>query len=166
MSSSALPNLSHVGLFFHDLERMVAFYTTVFGLKVTARGVGKTFKNELAFLSARPEQHHQLVLASGRPVEATFSTVMQLSFMVQDIDALRRVRSDSLRLGATQMRGLNHGNALSIYFSDPRATRSRSISIRPLSPNRTAIRSTWKPMPDRRETRRSVGPIDVAAYRK
>ena len=38
--------------------------------------------------------------------------------MVQDIDALRRVRSDALRLGATQMRGLNHGNALSIYFAD------------------------------------------------
>ena len=118
MSSSALPNLSHVGVFVHDLERMVAFYTTVFGLKVTDRGVGRTFKSELAFLSARPEQHHQLVLASGRPPEATFSTVMQLSFMVQDIDALRRVRSDALRLGATQMRGLNHGNALSIYFSD------------------------------------------------
>jgi len=118
MSSSALPNLSHVGVFVRDLERMISFYTTVFGLKVTDRGVGKTFKNELAFLSARPEQHHQLVLAAGRPVEATFSTVMQLSFMVQDIDALRRVRSDALRLGATQMRGLNHGNALSIYFSD------------------------------------------------
>jgi catechol 2,3-dioxygenase len=119
MSSSALPNLSHVGVFVHKLEAMVRFYTEVFGLKVTDRGVGKTFQNELVFLSARPEQHHQLVLASGRPADATFSTVMQLSFMVQDIDALRRVRKDALERRATQMRGLNHGNALSIYFSDP-----------------------------------------------
>jgi catechol 2,3-dioxygenase len=119
MSSSALPNLSHVGVFVRELEAMVRFYTEVFGLQVTDRGVGKTFQNELVFLSARPEQHHQLVLASGRPADATFSTVMQLSFMVQDIDALRRVRKDALERGATQMRGLNHGNALSIYFSDP-----------------------------------------------
>ncbi len=119
MNTSPLPNLSHFGVFVHDLERMIVFYTKVFGLKVTDRGVGRTFKNDLAFLSARPEQHHQLVLASGRPSEATFSTVMQLSFKVQDLDALRRVRADALDFGAAQMRGLNHGNALSIYFSDP-----------------------------------------------
>ncbi|GAA0761582.1 VOC family protein [Ideonella azotifigens] len=119
MTASALPNLSHVGVFVHDLPRMVDFYTSVFGLKITDRGMGKTFRNELVFLSARPEQHHQLVLSSGRPAEAVFSTVMQLSFIVQALDDLRRVKQDALRLGASQMRGLNHGNALSIYFSDP-----------------------------------------------
>jgi len=116
---SALPNLSHFGIFVHDLERMVAFYTEVFGLKVTDRGEGKTFKNTLVFLSSRPQQHHQLVIASGRPADATFSTVMQLSFMVHYFDDLRRIRRDALARGATQMRGLNHGNALSIYFADP-----------------------------------------------
>lgn len=119
MTSSSLPMLSHFGIFAHDLERMVSFYTTVFGLKITDRGVGKTFRNTLVFLSARPEQHHQLVIASGRPAEATFSTVMQLSFLVQTIDDLRRIRADALAQGAGDMRGLNHGNALSIYFSDP-----------------------------------------------
>ena len=119
MNLSATPQISHFGIFVHDVERMVAFYTTVFGLKVTDRGVGKTFKNTLVFLSGRPEQHHQLVIASGRPAEATFSTVMQLSFIVERLDDLRRVRKDALALGASQMRGLNHGNALSIYFADP-----------------------------------------------
>lgn len=119
MSASALPTISHFGIYVHDVERMVAFYTEVFGLKVTDRGVGVTFKNTLVFLSARPQQHHQLVIASGRPADATFSTVMQLSFMVQRIDDLRRIRRDALARGATQMRGLNHGNALSIYFADP-----------------------------------------------
>lgn len=119
MNMNAAPHLSHFGIYVHDVERMVKFYTTVFGLKETDRGVGKTFKNTLVFLSARPEQHHQLVIASGRPAEATFSTVMQLSFLVNGIDDLRRVRKDALALGASQMRGLNHGNALSIYFADP-----------------------------------------------
>lgn len=119
MNSAAVPNLSHLGIFVFNVERMVTFYTTVFGLKITDRGVGKNFRNMLVFLSARPDQHHQLVISSGRPPEATFSTVMQLSFMVQKIDDLRRVRKDALAFGATQMRGMNHGNALSIYFSDP-----------------------------------------------
>ena len=119
MTPATLPNLSHVGVFVHDLERMVSFYTTVFGLKITDRGVGRTFKNELVFMSARPEQHHQLVLASGRPADLTFSTVMQLSFKVEQLDDLRRIQADALALGASDMRGLNHGNALSIYFSDP-----------------------------------------------
>jgi catechol 2,3-dioxygenase len=118
-TNTALPQLSHMGIFVHDVERMVNFYTTLFGLKITDRGVGRTFKNTLVFLSARPEQHHQLVIASGRPADATFSTVMQLSFLVQRIDDLRRIRADALALGASQMRGLNHGNALSIYFADP-----------------------------------------------
>lgn len=119
MTNATLPNLAHVGIFVHDLDRMAGFYTTVFGMKITDRGMGHTFNNELVFLSARPEQHHQLALASGRPKEATFSTVMQLSFKVQSLDDLRRVRADALALGASGMRGLNHGNALSIYFSDP-----------------------------------------------
>lgn len=119
MPSTSLPMLSHFGLFAHDVDRMVTFYTTVFGLKITDRGVGKNFRHTLVFLSARPEQHHQLVIASGRPAEATFSTVMQLSFKVEYLDDLRRIRTAALELGATEMRGLNHGNALSIYFSDP-----------------------------------------------
>lgn len=119
MTSTSLPNLSHLGIFAHDVERMVTFYTTVFGLKITDRGVGRNFRHSLVFLSSRPEQHHQLVISSGRPPEATFSTVMQLSFMVQSLDDLRRIRAAALALGASEMRGLNHGNALSIYFSDP-----------------------------------------------
>jgi hypothetical protein len=43
----------------------------------------------------------------------------QLSFKGLAIDDLRRVRERALAEGATQMRGMNHGNALSTYFSDP-----------------------------------------------
>jgi catechol 2,3-dioxygenase len=117
MKSPFSPNLSHFGVFCQDVERMVAFYRAVFGLVETDRGVGKTFNMTLVFLSGNPEQHHQLVLASGRGADAP-STVMQLSFKVAEIDHLREARRRALEGGATQMRGLNHGNALSIYFSD------------------------------------------------
>lgn len=119
MLSVTRPTPSHFGIFVTDLERMVDFYTRVFGLTITDRGRGRTFQNDLVFMSASPDQHHQLVLASGRPESAAFSTVMQISFVVPAIQDLRDARAAALEQGATQMRGLNHGNALSIYFADP-----------------------------------------------
>jgi catechol 2,3-dioxygenase len=115
----ARPTPSHFGIYVTDLERMVSFYTEVFQLTVTDRGVGRTFKNTLVFLSASPDQHHQLVIASGRPPEATFSTVMQISFAVPDIQHLRDISRKAAEYGATEVRGLNHGNALSVYMRDP-----------------------------------------------
>jgi catechol 2,3-dioxygenase len=113
------PTPSHFGIFVTDLERMVAFYTDVFDLTVTDRGEGKTFRNTLVFTSASPDQHHQLVLASGRPADATFSTVMQISFAVPGIQYLRDIWAKAAAQGATNIRGLNHGNALSVYMLDP-----------------------------------------------
>ena len=113
------PTPSHFGIFAQDAQRLVQFYTRVFGLTVTDHGRGRTFPVDLTFMSASPDQHHQLVIASGRPQEATFSTVMQISFVVPSIQSMRDIRRMALEHGATAMRGLNHGNALSIYFSDP-----------------------------------------------
>lgn len=113
------PTPSHFGIFVTDVERMVTFYKTVFGLTETDRGVGRTFKAPLVFLSANPDQHHQLVIAGGRPPEATFSTVMQLSFALPSIQSLRDIRDQAVALGATKVVPLNHGNALSVYFADP-----------------------------------------------
>ena len=87
------PTPSHFGIFATDTERMVAFYTEVFGLTITDRGRGRTFQTELIFMSASPDQHHQLVIAGGRPKEATFSTVMQISFVVPAIQSLRDIRA-------------------------------------------------------------------------
>lgn len=112
------PNLSHVGVACFDIDKMIDFYTTVFELRLTDKGPGNTFPFMLAFLSANSEQHHQLALAQSRPAGAP-STVMQLSFKVDTLDNLREARARALKKGATKMRGLNHGNALSIYFLDP-----------------------------------------------
>jgi catechol 2,3-dioxygenase len=115
---STTPQLAHAGIYVRDVDAMTRFYTTVFGLRLTDKGIGRNFKVPLHFLSGTPDQHHQLVLAGGRAAD-TPSTIMQLSFKVSAIDDLRRVRSAALAEGATQMRGMNHGNALSIYFADP-----------------------------------------------
>lgn len=113
------PVLSHFGISVFDIERMKDFYTNVFGFKVNDEGPGVTFNFRLVFLSSRPDVHHELVLAENRPADCTFSTVMQLSFKVQNLEQLRAVRAKALKNGAQKMRGLNHGNALSIYFADP-----------------------------------------------
>jgi len=118
MNMTSAPMLSHLGLFVTDLRRMTDFYTAVFGLRLTDRGVGRSFKMMLHFLSASPAQHHQIVLAEGRTA-GTPSNINQVSFKVETIDALRQVRRRALEHGATDLRGLNHGNALSIYFKDP-----------------------------------------------
>jgi catechol 2,3-dioxygenase len=117
MTSPTIPQLSHFGIFVRDIDAMTRFYTRVFGLRMTDQGVGKNFKFQLNFLSGSPTQHHQLVLAGGRNADAP-STVMQMSFKVQSIDDLRRVRANALEAGANRLRGMNHGNALSIYFDD------------------------------------------------
>lgn len=118
MDQPYTPTLSHCGIFCRDLEVMKAFYCGTFDMQETDRGEGHTFRFEIVFLSGRSDQHHQLVLASSRGVDSP-STVMQLSFKVQTLDHLRQARRRALSLGATRMRGLNHGNAISIYCMDP-----------------------------------------------
>lgn len=118
MNAIYSPNLAHVGVCCMDIETMTTFYSKVFGLQVTDKGVGKTFPYLLAFMSSSPDQHHQLAFSQNRPVGSA-STVMQLSFKVKTIDNLRECRERALVSGATKMRNLNHGNALSIYFMDP-----------------------------------------------
>ena len=145
------PTPSHFGIFVTDVERMVAFYKEVFGLTETDRGVGRTFKSPLVFLSASADQHHQLVIAGGRPAEATFSTVMQISFAVPDIQSLRDIRDRALALGASRLVPLNHGNALSVYFADPEGMCPASrLSTCPCVSSSRSHSSRAAPSPPRR----------------
>lgn len=118
MDQPYTPSLSHCGIFCRDLAVMKAFYCGTFDMQETDRGEGFTFPFTIVFLSGRADQHHQLVLASSRGADSP-STVMQLSFKVQTLGHLREARRRAIALGATQMRGLNHGNAISIYCRDP-----------------------------------------------
>lgn len=114
----ARPNLSHLGIYAHDVSRLEQFYAAVFGMVTTDRGVGKTFKNELVFMTGDPSQHHQLVLSSGRGADAP-STIFQIAFKVAAFEELRDTRDKAMASGATNLMGLNHGNSWSVYFHDP-----------------------------------------------
>jgi catechol 2,3-dioxygenase len=83
--------LTHVGIYVRDLPRMETFYTQVLGLVVTDKGTSRRGDMRLTFLSASPTVHHQLVLVSGRPEDARFSTVNQVAFTVASLDELREV---------------------------------------------------------------------------
>ncbi|MDT2009378.1 VOC family protein [Rhodococcus opacus] len=118
MEATYTPALSHFGIFCRDLEKMSRFYCDVFDMTQTDLGEGHTMHFTIAFLSGNPLQHHQLALASGRGADAP-STVMQMSFKVGSLDALREAKRRADSRHVEKMRGLNHGNALSIYFLDP-----------------------------------------------
>ncbi len=117
MTSEIHPQLSHCGVYARDIDTMVAFYTKTIGLVVSDRGISSR-GGELAFMTAAPGHHHQLVIVSGRAPEGV-STVNQLSFKVADLDQLKATHRRVGEAGVTEIRQTSHGNALSIYFPDP-----------------------------------------------
>lgn len=117
------PILSHMGIHVQDLPRMEDFYTKVMGLVVTDRGKAFKFPIDLVFLSSRPNAHHQLVLATGRPKDADYSVINQMSFEVASLDELREMNRRVKEASVTDFIGINHGNAWSIYFRDPEGNR-------------------------------------------
>jgi catechol-2,3-dioxygenase len=117
-----VPALSHFGIFVKDLEPMVRFYTRVLGLVVTDRG-SLPGGPELTFLSRDPDEHHQLVLVTGRPAESGFNVVNQISFKLPALEDLQAMHTQARAEGIEQFRVVTHGNAWSIYFADPEGNR-------------------------------------------
>ena len=111
--------LTHMGLYVRDLEAMTRFYAEVLGLVVADRGPGRAPGTEMAFMTADPECHHQVVMISGRPDIDGYNPINQISFTVGSLSELRQVRDRALARGATALRQTSHGNAWSIYFCDP-----------------------------------------------
>jgi catechol 2,3-dioxygenase len=113
---------SHMGFYVRDLERMARFYKGVLCFTETDRGdLGPV---QLVFLSRDPAEHHQLVLASGRPADLNFSVINQISFRVPDLATLRIVLARALADGgASDIQPATHGNAISVYLRDPEGNR-------------------------------------------
>ena len=72
---------------------------------------------------ADPTEHHQLVLASGRPEQIGFNVINQISFRVNNLSDLRALHQSMQEHGATDVQPVTHGNAVSIYFRDPEGNR-------------------------------------------
>lgn len=112
---------SHIGLYVYDLPLMAGFYKRA--LRFTQTDAGDLGAVQLVFLSRDPREHHQLVLASGRPADMGFNVVNQISFRVPDIATLRQFHDRMLAEGATDMHPVTHGNAVSVYCRDPEGNR-------------------------------------------
>jgi catechol-2,3-dioxygenase len=116
---------SHMGLSVADLVVMENFYTEVLGFTVTDRGPAAGM--ELVFLSRDPAEHHQIVLATGKPANIPRNTahpqfgasINQLSFRMGSIADLRDIAKRLADGGGTHLFPANHGMAWSIYAHDP-----------------------------------------------
>ena len=122
MSTPSLA-LSHFGIYVHDLPRMEDFYTRVLGLLVSDRGPLSNNGPTLVFLSRNPDEHHQLVLATGRPPGVEYNVINQISFKVPKLEDLKPMHARLKEEGLKEFRVVTHGNAWSIYFPDPEGNR-------------------------------------------
>ena len=115
-------SFSHMGFYVRDLERMARFYKEVMCFFETDRGdLGPV---QLVFLSRDPCEHHQIVLATGRPTDLSFSVINQISLRVPDLATLRTVRDRvTADPDVSDLVCATHGNAVSIYFHDPEGNR-------------------------------------------
>ena len=121
------PNLkfSHMGLSVKDIGKMETFYTRALGFTVTDRGEAAGM--QIVFLSRDPFDHHQIVLATGRPNEMPANTanpqfgpsINQISFKLGTLDDLRDVHERLQAEGGSDIFPANHGIAWSIYAHDP-----------------------------------------------
>jgi catechol-2,3-dioxygenase len=129
MSQAPSIAFSHIGIYVTHMERMEAFYTRFLGFTVTDRGQLDTPAGgvSLVFLSRDPTEHHQIVLATGRPADCGFNTINQISFRMANLGLLRALYNNmvtgDMRLEVSEVSPACHGNALSVYVRDPEGNR-------------------------------------------
>ena len=133
--------LGHVGIYVRDLDRMVAFYQDVMGMRVTKQNQ----RAGVVFLSADPESvDHEIALMRGRPSAQDPHLIQQISMRVATLDDLRtfhrRLRADGYRIE----RVVNHASAIGCYFFDPEGNRTEVFWV--------TGRPSWVPV---------ANPIDI-----
>jgi catechol 2,3-dioxygenase len=109
-------SLNHVGIYVIDIDAMSDFYTSFFGFVITDR---RDDINPIRFMTMSPNEHHQLLLVSGRKPDSD-STVAQISFLMEDFPSLRRLHERaSAEPRIRKLWALDHGNSWTVYFKDP-----------------------------------------------
>lgn len=139
MSRIPQAELTHLGFYVRDVDVMADFYTRFMGMIITDRGEGAG--RAWVFLSRNPIEHHQIVLASGRPDES-FQQINQISFRVPDLETLRRWNMLAVAADLPAREAVTHGNAWSLYFHDPEGNRIELYASSPWyvsQPTRVAV---------------------------
>jgi catechol 2,3-dioxygenase-like lactoylglutathione lyase family enzyme len=118
-------SFSHFGMFVTDVALLEDFYTRVLEFTVTDRGQlpGPAGPMDLVFLSRDPDEHHQIVLISGRPRELPFNPINQISLKADSLATLRAMHARLVDEGAADITPVTHGNAVSVYVRDPEGNR-------------------------------------------
>ena len=119
MPKEEAPRLSHVGLYVFDVPKMIDFYTKVLGFVISDRAED----GRITFLSRNPSDHHQVVLVRGRTTDPTVAMVQQVSFNVGTLANVKRAFGKVREAGCKVIEPRCHGNAWSVYFSDPEGNR-------------------------------------------
>ncbi|MES2401989.1 MAG: VOC family protein [Pseudomonadota bacterium] len=116
---------SHVGLFARDIDAQASFYKSVLGFTETDRGTLQVKDGiaRLVFLSRDPDEHHQIVLVSGRPPEAHFNVINQISLKADSLEALQELYRQLKVKNVDELVAVTHGNAVSLYCRDPEGNR-------------------------------------------
>ena len=108
------------------MDTLVDFFTAVYGLAVTDRGI-LDGRGEITFLGADPREHHQLVLYSGRTNKSSVHH-NHVSFRVNTLERLREIHNTLQTYpGVTKLTTVNHGVAWSVYCHDPEGNRTEAF---------------------------------------
>ena len=120
MAEPSIARLGHVGLHVQDLEKQKAFYRDILGLTISDEDP----EMGMVFMSSRPdEEHHELLLCSGRNVGSEARVVQQVSFRCNSLEDVlgfyRRFKEKGVKIDVI----LSHGNAIGVYGLDPEGNR-------------------------------------------
>ncbi|MEM7337222.1 MAG: VOC family protein [Actinomycetota bacterium] len=119
MATHPTLRLSHTTMAVNDLNTMLDFYEHVLGFHVTNRGELDD-GTEMAFISQDPREHHQIVFVTGHQTgEHNFVMADHLAFRTESLDHLRDIGARLNDAGVEGVIPIDHGNAWSLYFTDP-----------------------------------------------
>ena len=118
-------SFSHMGFHATDVDGLADFYKSVLEFTETDRGnlPGPNGPLRLVFLSRDPDEHHQIVLVSGRPERLDFNVINQISLKADSLQTLIDYYVRVKAAGVAELVSVTHGNALSVYFRDPEGNR-------------------------------------------
>ena len=113
---------SHAVCYVRDLDEMLDFYTNLLGFEVTDRGPVAPSEGapHIVFMSQVETDHHQIAFLPVRQGDAPPNTVNHFAFRTESLQDVRDLLAALQKDGrASNINPLTHGNAWSIYFSDP-----------------------------------------------
>ncbi len=110
--------LSHAFINVVDVNKVVPFYTDILGFQITDRG-HINGEIEAVFMSQDTDNHHQIALAGTLKDNNGLRNLGHVAFRMEKLDDLRALKKRLTLEGIAIGRELSHGNAWSLYFTDP-----------------------------------------------